>query len=755
MTDTTSAAASRHGRPQGLPPGFPGHPEGDVHLLDRVGVLFRYRHVVIAVLVLVMVAAVVQTYTTVPLYRASARVLIEDERPPVAGFQNAEYYLYQDPEVYKNTQYAILGSRDLARRVVRKLDLARSPLFSRPNNEATGVRALLGSARRRLSGALSAWLPKGKSAGPVDTPASDESAAEQVLVSAFLGGVRVVPEPASQLVNVMYVSQDPAFAAQAANALAETYVEQNIEVKQANTRKTLDWLQEQISDREQALQKSEEALANYRESNDAISLGDNNVVNNRLNFFNEQMNQAKSRRVQKESLYNQIKDLKGDDPQADTFPTVAQNPNIQRIRQEITQLQQQKLDLSQRYGELHPEMVKVNNALADAKKRLENEIRTAIESARQDYEAAQADERRLQQAYAQTEREAQNLNRKSIDYSVLQNQAKTNREIYQQLLQQQQELKVSSNSRANNVRVAERAEVPGAPFTPNVPRNLMIGLGIGLAIGILLAFGLDYLDDTIKTPDDITRRLNVPFLGLVPAVRGERLPIISGSVPHDFGESYRALRTSLVFTSGSESTRIIAVTSSQPLEGKTTTACNLALVLALGGSRVLLVDADLRRPSVHRALEMHNTVGLSHVLVGQARMREAIQRTSDTNFYVMTAGRTPPNPSELLSSERMRTFMQNLTSSPFDWVILDTPPVLAVTDAVVLAPYVSGVVFVFGAEMTRLRLAERAVQTLMVSKPRVVGAVLNRVNFDRNRYYYSRYYGYQYKSYYGQAAANA
>ncbi len=624
---------------------------------------------------------------------------------------------------------------------MRKLDLAHSPLFIRPTTQSTGVRAFLSSLRRHLSGSLSALLQKPSKGA--EAPLADESAAEQQLVSAFLGGVRVEPQPASQLVNVVYVSQDPAFASVAANALAETYVEQNIEVKQANTRKTLDWLQAQITDREQALQKSEEALANYRESNNAISLGDNNVVNNRLNFFNEQANQAKSRRVQKESLYNQIKNLKGDDPKADTFPMIAQNPNIQRIRQEITSLQQRRLDLSQRYGPLHPEMKQLDSSIADANGRLENEIRTVIESARQDYEAALADERRLQQAYAQAEQDAQSLNRKNINYSVLQNQAKTNREIYQQLLQQQQELKVSSNSRANNVRVAERAERPGAPFTPNVPRNLMVGVGVGLAIGILLAFGLDYLDDTIKTPDDITRRLNVPFLGLVPAVRGERLPIISGSVPHDFGEAYRALRTSLVFTSGSETTRIIAVTSSQPLEGKTTTACNLALVLALGGSRVLLVDADMRRPSVHRALEMQNSVGLSHVLVGQARMREAIQRTSDPNFYVMTAGRTPPNPSELLSSERMRAFMQNLTSSPFDWVILDTPPVLAVTDAVILTPYASGVVFVFGAEMTRLRLAERAVQMLMVSKPRVVGAVLNRVNFDRNRYYYSRYYGYQ------------
>jgi len=754
MTDTPGQGSERSARPAGLPPGFPGAPaDGDVHLLDRLGVVYRYRHIIVTALVLVMAATIVQTYTTVPLYRASARVLIEEDRAPVPGLQAAEYYYWQDPEVYKNTQYAILNSRDLARKVVRKLDLASSPLFARRSGGAGGVRGILGRARDRATGLVSSWWSRGPAA-PVEPPAPDETAAEAALVGAFQAGVRVEPEPASQLANVVYVATDPAFAALAANTLAETYVEQNLEVKQQNTRKTLDWLAEQIAERERAIQASEQALVDYREANDAVSL-DSNVVANRLNYFNDQVSQARTRRAQRESLYNQIKDLKADDPAAETFPILAQNGNIQRLRLELSRLEQDKLAMGQRYLEQHPEMLKVNSQIEDARNRLQLEIGTVVESVRQDYETARADEQRLQGAYAQTEREAQQLNRKSIDYSVLQNQNKTNRDIYEQLLQQQQELKVASNSRTNNVRMAERAEAPAAPFTPNVTRNLVVGFAIGIAIGILLAFGLDYLDDTIKTPEDITRRLNIPFLGLVPAVRGDRLPVLSGPVPHDFGEAYRALRTSLVFTSGGETTRLIAVTSSQPLEGKTTTACNLALVLALGGSRVLLVDADLRRPSVHRALGMHNGIGLSHVLVAQARVREAIQRTEDPNFYVMTAGRTPPNPSELLASDRMRTLLANLAAGPFDWVILDTPPVLAVTDAVVLTPYVSGVVFVFGAEMTRLRLAQRAVQTLMVSKPKIVGAVLNRVNFDRNKYYYSRYYGYQYKSYYGQAPANA
>jgi capsular exopolysaccharide synthesis family protein len=223
-------------------------------------------------------------------------------------------------------------------------------------------------------------------------------------------------------------------------------------------------------------------------------------------------------------------------------------------------------------------------------------------------------------------------------------------------------------------------------------------------------------------------------------------------VPHDFGESFRSLRTSLLSKYPDEGTKIIIVTSAQPLEGKTTTAANIAMALAYGGARVLLVDADMRRPGLHRPLRLTNERGLSQVLTGQARVRDVIQRTVDPNLLAITAGRTPPNPSELLSSERMKTLLANLTHGPFNWIIVDTPPVLAVTDAVILAPMVTGVTFVVGAEMTRRRLAERAIETVMQSRPRYAGVVLNKVNFEKNKYYYSRYYGHQYKNYYAEAA---
>ncbi len=224
--------------------------------------------------------------------------------------------------------------------------------------------------------------------------------------------------------------------------------------------------------------------------------------------------------------------------------------------------------------------------------------------------------------------------------------------------------------------------------------------------------------------------------------------------PHDFGEAFRSIRTSLVFTSDAASMRIVLVTSAQPFEGKTTTASNLAMVLAMSDARVLLIEADMRRPGLHKNFGLQNGVGLSHLLTNQARIRDAIQRTSDPNLFVITAGHVPPNPSELLASDRMKDLLKNLESSPFDWVIVDSPPVLPVTDAVVLASYVSGIVFVLGSRMTQKRQAVRAVEMLRAVSPDAIGVVLNRVDLNRDKYYYSHYYGYQYTSYYGSAVAS-
>jgi capsular exopolysaccharide synthesis family protein len=436
----------------------------------------------------------------------------------------------------------------------------------------------------------------------------------------------------------------------------------------------------------------------------------------------------------------------------DAIPAIAQNPQVQSIRSHLAELQRQKAQLLERYLDKHPEVQKVNAQLAEQQRQLDVESNKGLLAIKNDYERARLEEQTLQQSLNEAKADVQDLGRKSVNYNVLEREAKSYRTIYEALLQSEKELRVSSNSRANNVRVIDHAEVPGAPLTPGGRRTWLLSLAVGLVAAIAVAYGLDYMNDTIKTPEDITQHLKVPFLGLVPSVPNDQEPVLAmAQAPHEFAESFRTLRTSLVSKYAGEGTKTMVVTSGQPLEGKTTTACNIAIALAYGGARVLLIDADMRRPGLHRPLRLTNERGLAQVLIGQVRVRDVIQRTVDPNLLAITAGATPPNPSELLSSERMKTFLTNLSHGPFDWIIIDTPPVLAVTDAVVIAPAVSGVTVVIGAEMTRRRLAERAVETIMSSHPKVVGVVLNKVDFARNRYYYSRYYGHQYKNYYAQA----
>jgi len=725
--------------------------DSDTHLLDRVNAIYKYRYVVVTVFLLVLLAVAVRTFTTTPMYRATTSLLIEDERAAsVAGFNSqtsAEYV--SDPEPYYQTQLRILTGRELAAKVVTRLNLASVAEFNGRGPERTGLASVLDTMKRQAQGAV-ARVTGGP---PPQTPSARATNDAGALINNFLGAVSVDPVRGSRLYNVSVQSADPAFAAKAADLLVEEYVKQNFERRTEATAKSLQFLSEEIKKQQTKVEDSERAMAQYRETNNALSLetGQNTVVAN-LTQVNDQFTRARTERIQKEAIYVQVKSL----PSAalgESIPAVTNHPAVQSLRQRLADLQRNRVQLNERYGPKNPQVIENENAIADTSKQYQDALRSAVESIRNDYETAVSLERRLASTLEDSKRAAMDLNRKSVSYTVLEREAQSNRQIYDSLIQRQNELQIVSNSGGNNVRLMDRAVVPGSPYTPDIRRNFMLGAlaGILLALGLVLA--IDYLDDTVKTPEDITRRLKLPFLGLVPAVKGNQHPLLSHEVPHEFGEAFRALRTSLVFSSGSEGTRVIAVTSAQPLEGKTTTACNMAIALAYGGSRVLLIDADMRRPSVSRTLGIENTIGLSHLLTGQATARQTIKPTNVQNLWVMTAGITPPNPSELLASDRMKTLITNVQTGPFDWVLIDTPPVLAVTDAVIIAPWVSGVVFIIGSEMTQRRLAERAVETLLTSRPHVLGAVLNRVDIVRNKYYYSRYYGYKYKNYYVRSTA--
>ncbi len=724
-----------------------------VHLLDRLNALFKHRRLAGTAFALVVTAMMIQTYSTIPIYQASSRVLIQDERTTqVANLNVNDPMFWQDSEQYYKTQYSILQSRSLAERVVKRLNLAHHPDFSgegpRPHDPISLI--------RRGRAAASAWIRSlivraQQPAAPAMPPI--EEAQDAALANAFLGGLTILPEQGTRLVTIVYRHSNPELAAQAANAVAEEYAQQNLDLRLQNTDKMLAWVTAELKRQEDQLTASEADLTKYRESKNALSLGDRqNIVVQRLNTLNDSVIRARTTRLSRETAFNQVKGADPNNDAIDTFPVIGASPAVVDAKNKLLAAQAEKASLvSRNFGPEWPAMKAADAAIAAARRQLVAERTNVIESIKNDYNGAVAEERNLAGSLEEAKGASMDLDRKSGDYRILERKADSDRQVYQSLLAQQKELRVVANSRANNVQVMERSDMPTFPISPNPRRDWIAAILAGLTVAIGLAFGIEYLDDSVKTPEDITRRLKIPLLGLVPAVSGERVPVLTEAVPHDFGEAFRSLRTSLVFTSAADRTRIIGVTSSQPLEGKTTTAANLALALALGGSRVLLIDGDMRRPGLHKTIGLDNEIGLSHLLVGQARVREAVQRTSEPNLVVITAGRTPPNPSELLASERMNNFLTNLATGPFDWVIVDTPPVLAVTDAVILAPRMSSIVFVVGSEMTRRVHADRALETLRASRPRGISAVLNRVDFDRNKYYYSRYYGYQYKNYYGNS----
>ena len=736
-----------------VPPSLP-QPIREVHILDRLVTVFRHMRLVVAVFTVVVAIGTLNSFSTVPRYKAKASVLIQDPRSiSVTNLNaaNAAQY-YEDPEPFYNTQNTILRGRALGRRVVEKLDLVKRGV---PSAAAGGVFGAIGAARATLTSALRARLGRSAQASaPVPPPdtAQRETAQESAAIAAFLSGIEVIPIRTTRLVEVTYDSTDPQFAALAVNTLTSEYIEQNLDLRLQGIDSTLKWLEQQLISSQAKLQAAEGAMADYRQQQNALSLDrGSNILGAQLSQLNDAVGRAKTARIEKQSVYEQLKGLDGTSPQVDGISAVSQNPTIQNLKSQLAGLQAEKSRNADRWGSRYPEMIKLNGAIATLEEQITSEKSKVIETIRNEYRSAVANEQSLTAALENQKRQSMDLDRKSAGYTVLERQAAGEREIYQSLLQQDKELRVIRNSRANNIQLMDVAEVPKAPYVPDHRRDMLMSVVLGLALAVGLAFGVEYLDDTIKTPDDVTRRLNLPLLGLVPTIRGKQAPLLAGDVPHDFGEAFRSLRTSLVFTSRSEGARLLGITSTQPLEGKTTTACNLAMVLAYGGARVLLIDADMRRPSLHRTMGIANEAGLSHVLTGQARIREVVRATSDPNLLVITAGRTPPNPSELLAGARMRELLSKLAHSPFDWVIVDTPPVLAVTDAVVLAPLLSGFVFVIGADMTRRGHVERAVETMLASRQPIVGIVLNRVDFARNKYYYSRYYGYQYKSYYGQS----
>jgi polysaccharide biosynthesis transport protein len=525
-------------------------------------------------------------------------------------------------------------------------------------------------------------------------------------------------------------------------------------VKFLASKEASDWLSQKLTEQRGRVEAAEAAMQQYREQTDAVSLDDGqNIVVQKLTDLNAAVTRAKTERMQKESHYNQIERIRANRAALDSLPQILGDQFIQEQKAQIAALQQQQVQLSGKLGPRHPDMVKLSLALQTAEAKLQGEIGKVIDSIKSDYLAAKAQEETMSRALEQQKQEALALNRKAIEYSALQRDAASTQQVFDALMQRTKETGISGELKTSNIRVVDPAEVPRSPVVPDVRGGLTRAVEFGLFGAIAVCFLIDGLDSRINTPDDLAEHLNLRYLGLVPAIfeKTPKDPLITNAAQPGFVEAFRTLGTNIVLSSGDTGARSLVVASTGPGEGKTLVASNIAIALAQVGHRVLVLDADLRRPRLHDVFGVAQAPGLSDALDGTSKLSDALNRTSVPNLWVLPAGVRNPQPVELFGSSRFRQLLVFLKPH-FDWIIIDTPPVMPVTDAVVAAHVAAAVLFVVGSDMVSRFAAQRALKQLHLTKAQVLGAVLNRVDLKHQALYYSADYRRRYSAYYENAS---
>jgi succinoglycan biosynthesis transport protein ExoP len=704
-----------------------------------LAMLHKRRGVILTCVLVSLLVAVIYNYTTRPIYQATAQILIDRDTPNVLPSKEI-VELAQGGADYYQTQYQLLRGRMLAERVVERMQLQKSSEF------LTGP---LLSPWERLERRLLGKAPS----STVDNDGIPLSPA----VAAFRSRVTVEPVVGSRLVNLRFTAYDPQVASQAANNLAQLYIEQSLEFRFTTSTEATGWLGDRIKEQQLKLEFAEKALQAYREKEGLVNLEERqNLIDQKLSTLSTAVLEARTQRISKEAQLSQMRNANG---QLESFPLVMGSGVVQNLKVQLADLQREQAKLSETYGEKHPDMVRVQRELRAVEEKLRAETRNVQRSLEAEYRTAASQEASLNANLESAKQEAQDVNRKAIEFGVLKREVETHQQLYKELLTRNKQSGLESELKTTNIRIVEKAEPPRSPMSPRKNRNYQLALLIGLAMGIGLTVFFEHMDNTLKTPEDVKEHLGLPFLGMVPDVGVKTngnsprpSPLILKNPQSAVAEAYRVLRTNLIFSSAETKGRALVVTSANPGEGKTTTVANLASSLALNGAKVLAVDADLRRPTMHQHFGIPKTPGLSDLIVGKCQASEAIHTTRFKGLQVLPCGYVPPNPAELLGSAAMKQVVDALRSH-YDWVLIDTPPILAMADTPVLCPLVEGVILVIGAEVSGRPAIQRAVDQVLGVGGKVIGVVLNKVDLERNSYYYGQYYGEYYRSYYAEGAS--
>ena len=682
---------------------------------DFMRMLVKRRWAVLAVFIIVAGTVAFQTLTAVPIYQATVKILIERQTPRILQEPGSESSESFGDEFYQ-TQYKLLESRTLARKVVDKLNLKKNPQYAAMFNFS-----------------------------PTDTDEMKQLA-EEGLTASIAGGVKVTPVRGSSLVDVSFSNPDPKFAATLVNCLAQCYIEQSLDLRFAASQEATTWLKGKLTDARSKLEESEAKLNQYKREQNIVTVEDKeSITSEKLEQLNKDLIAAQTHRMEVETRYNEV-------THGHPIAQVLDNPMIQVLRAQEAKLVAEQSEAAKRYGEGHPRMLQLSNELGTTRAKINTAMSQVVQTIINEYNMAKAQEDNLKAALNVTKVASQDLGDRAIQYRVLLRDVETNRALYENVLKTLKTISATENVPSTNIRTVDPATVPRAPISPRVSHNLTMGMVMGLGMGLLLAFGLETLDTTLKIPEELEKWLGFPNLAMVPHVSfpaGQEEDASAALFVHHglepmVSECYRGLRSSILFSTPGHAPRILLVTSTLPSEGKTVTTANLATVMAKAEPQVLVVDSDLRRPTLHRIFNVPKEPGLTSFLVGETDELPFVP-TFIPNLFIIPSGPVPPNPSELLGSTRMEEFLRR-AQEQFGLVILDSSPIMSVTDAAILSTKVEGVLLVIKAEAVPRKAAMDAVGQLQDFKAPILGTVLNNVPIHRDGYYYN-YYIYRYRSY--------
>jgi polysaccharide biosynthesis transport protein len=664
------------------------------------------------------------------VYRATATILIEPNKQKIASIEDV-YGAAAGNREYYETQFEILKSRELATGLVRKLKLTEHPALD---------------PRRQARPFWHAWLP----AGFIDTTGgrSSEAALEQQVVRAVQAGLGVQLVRNSQIARLSFDSTDRELASQIPNVLAEIYIDADLQARMQMTQRAMTFINGQVGELRKRLKESEESLQAFRDREriiDTKGLAQSGATR-QIEDLTRQLGDARARRGEAETAYNQVTAaMKSGTGSLETLPAIQKQPLVMRYREAEADAERRMNEASKRYGAEHPRMIAAESELKSARENLRRQLASVTQTVTRELEVARANEQAIERTLNAAKGDVANLNRKEFQLASLEREVQNNRQLYEMFIHRLKETNISEAMQTANARVIDPAIAPPTPFGPNKRSIVGVALIGALLLGVTLALLVERLDNTIKTTREIEQRLGVPALGVVQFARvkrGQLLERVFLDEPQtSVAEAIRTVRSAVMLSSLDSPKKVVLITSSLPEEGKTTVAANLALALGQV-KRTLLIDADMRRPQIGRILTgKPGLSGLSELCAGIAGADQCIHPVVEGQVWVLPSGKVPPNPQELLASQRFEQILRELTTQ-FDIVVLDSPPLQLVSDALVLSRLATEVIYVVKADETPYPLARRGVRKLLRVNAPVIGAVLNQLDIVKADRYYGEYSGY-------------